>query len=282
MLGCGSRAHPRSRGENLAEQGWDAPALGSSPLTRGKPGPAPAAGPSVGLIPAHAGKTGTGRHSRRGSRAHPRSRGENERARQDAGIPWGSSPLTRGKQYDPKTGHAVGGLIPAHAGKTASRRQRSRSIGAHPRSRGENHRRRPFLVPVSGSSPLTRGKLRQRRQGHSVHGLIPAHAGKTQGGRERFPRARAHPRSRGENAGSSACGPRARGSSPLTRGKPKEKSCTGPKARLIPAHAGKTRRRLGMAPRNTAHPRSRGENEFDSQTNAHAWGSSPLTRGKPA
>ena len=30
-----------------------------------------------------------------------------------------------------------------------------------------------------------------------------------------------------------------------------------------------------------AHPRSRGENEFDTETNAHAWGSSPLTRGKP-
>ena len=50
-------AHPRSRGENLAEQGWDTYALGSSPLTRGKPGGAGLGHLRPGLIPAHAGKT---------------------------------------------------------------------------------------------------------------------------------------------------------------------------------------------------------------------------------
>ena len=50
-------AHPRSRGENLAEQGWDTYALGSSPLTRGKHRLGPVPNQPLGLIPAHSGKT---------------------------------------------------------------------------------------------------------------------------------------------------------------------------------------------------------------------------------
>ena len=53
--------------------------------------------------------------------AHPRSRGENK-----LGVPhdrWhrGSSPLTRGKLEEARADLAQSGLIPAHAGKTASR-----------------------------------------------------------------------------------------------------------------------------------------------------------------
>ena len=51
-----------------------------------------------------------------------------------------------------------------------------------------------------GSSPLTRGKLGQCDAIPRLQGLIPAHAGKTQGGCGRAPRSGAHPRSRGENA----------------------------------------------------------------------------------
>ena len=51
------RAHPRSRGENTAYMRDGHPELGSSPLTRGKPGPSCPRGGRSGLIPAHAGKT---------------------------------------------------------------------------------------------------------------------------------------------------------------------------------------------------------------------------------
>ena len=53
-------------------------------------------------------------------------------------------------------------------------------------------------------------------------------------------------------------------------------------ARLIPAHAGKTRRDVRPGNRRTAHPRSRGENNAQSVAAATGKGSSPLTRGKPA
>ena len=234
-------AHPRSRGENVdlscGHWSWS----GSSPLTRGKLHLRREAIPGHGLIPAHAGKTDSGKRSWIISRAHPRSRGENGWASRIGIRPAGSSPLTRGK---PAAGPAFGrgpGLIPAHAGKTASRRQRSRSIGAHPRSRGENLLRDRVAAAGGGSSPLTRGKPHLETARRDRRGLIPAHAGKT---RRRFRRSYvmgAHPRSRGENMTPESDARPNRGSSPLTRGKHLRHAVAGPPERLIPAHAGKTR-----------------------------------------
>ena len=50
--------------------------------------------------------------------------------------------------------------------------------------------------------------------------------------------------------------------------------------RLIPAHAGKTRRRLPTRQAEEAHPRSRGENRKAMKLLVLPRGSSPLTRGK--
>ena len=50
-------AHPRSRGENFQTLGSTVSAVGSSPLTRGKPALAGKGADDLGLIPAHAGKT---------------------------------------------------------------------------------------------------------------------------------------------------------------------------------------------------------------------------------
>ena len=131
-------AHPRSRGENQAVLGLREPTAGSSPLTRGKLIEFCHEGRGDGLIPAHAGKTLGCRRGSGASRAHPRSRGEN-----DAG------------------GHAAAvgpGLIPAHAGKTRSSGFVCVCKRAHPRSRGENLNPARFGKVLAGSSPLTRGK----------------------------------------------------------------------------------------------------------------------------
>ena len=53
-----TRAHPRSRGENAAEETAVDIHLGSSPLTRGKPDRRCGGIRKRRLIPAHAGKTG--------------------------------------------------------------------------------------------------------------------------------------------------------------------------------------------------------------------------------
>ena len=214
------RAHPRSRGENYH---FSVPLPrfgGSSPLTRGKLLSRDLLVICHRLIPAHAGKTRRRRGTRMASRAHPRSRGENQECDYDGYCPRGSSPLTRGKRH-PRRSHALRRrLIPAHAGKTKGRDYARRAWEAHPRSRGENLGRGLGRSRRSGSSPLTRGKLRALRRHCRWMRLIPAHAGKTI--------------SPGTNVFMLT------GSSPLTRGKPSPSSSHANGTRLIPAHAGKT------------------------------------------
>ena len=183
--GRGRRAaHPRSRGENLLRGDHRRDVRG--------------------LIPAHAGKTLLRLSRRRAARAHPRSRGENLQLRGLHDLHTGSSPLTRGKRLGGRRGAGTGGLIPAHAGKTASPASGLAARRAHPRSRGENSPVRSGLVAGLGSSPLTRGKRAPAPPSSSSTGLIPAHAGKTAPGRGASAGPRAHPRSRGENPSDSA------------------------------------------------------------------------------
>ena len=152
---------------------------GSSPLTRGKPGMSVRSQTVRGLIPAHAGKTLCWSLVLPFSRAHPRSRGENQFSEACVIVAMGSSPLTRGKPSIPRTGRIAEGLIPAHAGKTKSNAGIPANQRAHPRSRGENSQALAPAPTPGGSSPLTRGKLRAEDERPRREGLIPAHAGKT-------------------------------------------------------------------------------------------------------
>ena len=161
---------------------------GSSPLTRGKRVQLGKLRRRIGLIPAHAGKTTCKGPGSRGGAAHPRSRGENEGRAGVCGAAGGSSPLTRGKRREPRSGRREPGLIPAHAGKTRFLPGCHGRGRAHPRSRGENHLMPQPMVPFEGSSPLTRGKRAWALAGVSLPRLIPAHAGKT-----RRPRPRRRP-----------------------------------------------------------------------------------------
>ena len=91
--------------------------------------------------------------------AHPRSRGENPTDSKALDTLPGSSPLTRGKRTIVDDLDDVGRLIPAHAGKTASKPASAPPKPAHPRSRGENLPSPVLAAAAAGSSPLTRGKL---------------------------------------------------------------------------------------------------------------------------
>ena len=151
---------------------------------------------------------------------------------------------------------------------------------AHPRSRGENGTRSDLAYVTEGSSPLTRGKPGGPVDLEGVEGLIPAHAGKTFQAELEMIQERAHPRSRGENRERAAVRLDDVGSSPLTRGKPQALPSGQDQAGLIPAHAGKTRRRFRRSYVMGAHPRSRGENICQESNGYGNLGSSPLTRGK--
>ena len=136
------------------------------------------------------------------------------------------------------------------------------------------------MVHRCGSSPLTRGKLESCEVRQGAGRLIPAHAGKTRSKASRTVCSTAHPRSRGENAAGPVGSAVEDGSSPLTRGKPVGATRVRDGRRLIPAHAGKTRRTVARSWRRPAHPRSRGENSLFRRAREPFGGSSPLTRGK--
>ena len=229
---------------------------GSSPLMRGKPAHSVFDAPTVGLIPAHAGKTQSSSAWSGRAWAHPRSRGENlfHDERERRGL--GSSPLTRGKLDLAVIGLSEAGLIPTHAGKTRPSTSPRARFKAHPRSCGENAELEAAPILGQGSSPLTRGKPRWRCRGHPVHRLIPAHAGKTCRVPTRLPGSWAHPRSYGENAFRPLRTLVVRGSSPLIRGKRDLALRHRVPEGLIPAHAGKTVAEVRVCPVLGAHPRS--------------------------
>ena len=220
------------------------------------------------------------RASRRPSSAHPRSRGENQRARSFSTTHFGSSPLTRGKLVLNPAYSDAKRLIPAHAGKTVSAPNLPPKGTAHPRSRGENADAALPRPLRNGSSPLTRGKRSRGEKAGGGGGLIPAHAGKTPKCGQASDRLTAHPRSRGENSCDYQLISSQNGSSPLTRGKLYRFDPSACGHRLIPAHAGKTDEGVHLVAARGAHPRSRGENTDVTALPMPIAGSSPLTRGK--
>ena len=235
-------------------------AYGSSPLTRGKLVHFLSSHLLIRLIPAHAGKTRSGIPAPGRRRAHPRSRGENNRSSRQFLPVYGSSPLTRGKPLMRAVAADRIRLIPAHAGKTQAGGRPHAPGAAHPRSRGENPHAVAWKVWSGGSSPLTRGKHVAAAAWPARTRLIPAHAGKTHDLYHGCVPAGAHPRSRGENTVEAPEVADDAGSSPLTRGKRRTTRTRGASGGLIPAHAGKTMSSSSWPQHSGAHPRSRGEN----------------------
>ena len=110
--------HPRSRGEygDIVVKG--AFTKGSSPLSRGILRPSGLWSPAPRIIPALAGNTTLVADGVRAAEDHPRSRGEYPRGSKAGARRYGSSPLSRGIQYDGARRSRVTGIIPALAGNT--------------------------------------------------------------------------------------------------------------------------------------------------------------------
>ena len=191
----------------------------------------------------------------------------------------GSSPLARGTLILVTVNVEALGLIPARAGNTACWVGSFAGFGAHPRSRGEHPRDSVAVRGERGSSPLARGTREGNLNRMSVQGLIPARAGNTMRSLLALGLFRAHPRSRGEHFVLSARLLWRMGSSPLARGTPFSKTNVILVVGLIPARAGNTVSWLLVTVIWWAHPRSRGEHEFEGFAACKGRGSSPLARG---
>ena len=171
-------------------------------------------------------------------------------------------------------------LIPARAGKTSTASSGEGPCPAHPRACGENEALAADEPRQRGSSPRVRGKRAARRNRTHAPRLIPARAGKTSPQGTRVHVSRAHPRACGENKPPKPRSRRSPGSSPRVRGKPASELQQSQGAGLIPARAGKTDRRAGLARQLRAHPRACGENNLRLSSVDGPPGSSPRVRGK--
>ena len=125
-----------------------------------------------------------------------------------------------------------------------------------------------------------RGKPRIGGAARMVLRIIPAHAGQT--GRDRHSQRRQpdHPRACGANAIPTIPTTRTRGSSPRMRGKQEYTHPYGISGRIIPAHAGQTRRSRWRCCRCPDHPRACGANFAGNEAGWARAGSSPRMRGK--
>ena len=125
-----------------------------------------------------------------------------------------------------------------------------------------------------------RGKLEVKEFKSTATRIIPAHAGQTSTLGMTVVRPSDHPRACGANDDFLVQLGAMVGSSPRMRGK----RCVGrvqhPWPRIIPAHAGQTRRDISTSGRSPDHPRACGANGKISSKTMVRTGSSPRMRGK--
>ncbi len=151
------------------------------------------------------------------------------------------------------------GIIPAHAGNTFVSSLLYSSTRDHPRACGEHYICEPRAYCRRGSSPRMRGTQAPRHCQGLRPGIIPAHAGNTVSAISSLPPNRDHPRACGEHYGRYSLPTASVGSSPRMRG---TLSVYRGRARwcgIIPAHAGNTACRAGVAVQFRDHPRACGE-----------------------
>ena len=190
---------------------------------------------------------------------HPRIRGEHFSRRRGVRECWGASPHTRGAPAKTAQLGRRTGIIPAYAGSTSARWERSFSTKDHPRIRGEHGTAGALLTAATGSSPHTRGAPQPAGRRDDQHRIIPAYAGSTATRARSTPFKQDHHRIRGEHLSNIHGRHRRAGSSPHTRG---------------------ARRRSRVDDiRPPDHPRIRGEHRHRCGRLVRCLGSSPHTRG---
>ena len=131
------------------------------------------------IIPAHAGQTEALVLIRVSSSDHPRACGANVATTPRHAPPAGSSPRMRGKRRYHDMFSLQQRIIPAHAGQTPASASRRHPSPDHPRACGANSAMSANHVPLFGSSPRMRGKLRRSWARLACRRIIPAHAGQT-------------------------------------------------------------------------------------------------------
>ncbi len=273
--------HPRACGANRRLPSMCQTMIGSSTRMRGKRALVLLLGFCGRIIPAHAGQTLAFAKSSSAWPDHPRACGANWNNLVHGNYRNGSSPRMRGKLIERRERDHILRIIPAHAGQTAGTPARGRARPDHPRACGANSRFFCSCAAACGSSPRMRGKHGPSCRVRQGNRIIPAHAGQTASNSPTSNCATDHPRACGANQNQRVRSLVCSGSSPRMRGKRARRRVRRGRGRIIPAHAGQTRRYCVWSCADPDHPRACGANAGEHVGGAHAGGSSPRMRGKP-
>ena len=256
--------------------------MGSSPRVRGEEGRCEEEEADVGIIPAGAGRRGTGQGLRPADGDHPRGCGEKRSRMLLMEMSRGSSPRVRGEARMTQRTIASSGIIPAGAGRSGHETLLLGDDGDHPRGCGEKRRGRKWARRRWGSSPRVRGEVVDNQHHFDGLGIIPAGAGRRRVLGVFLVVHGDHPRGCGEKSTISMASLMRRGSSPRVRGE--EARYPGPHRPrgIIPAGAGRRSpsRCPGRARRD--HPRGCGEKCDLYPELKGKEGSSPRVRGEGA
>ena len=185
----------------------------------------------------------------------------------------------RGSQAEVTLEDGSVGIIPAHAGLTSLFLDFAAQCRDHPRACGAHHPPRHQLTFFSGSSPRMRGSHTTLFSPKTCKGIIPAHAGLTEGTGYYRDLQWDHPRACGAHRPTLSTMRAISGSSPRMRGSPLTRYIFASSRGIIPAHAGLTHRvRRDGGPRRD-HPRACGAHYRFNPVRAVRRGSSPRMRG---
>ena len=191
----------------------------------------------------------------------------------------GSSPRARGADTYNGCFPCKSGIIPARAGSRPAESSYPPNKQDHPRARGEQIRRAGRFARCLGSSPRARGAGKVVENSILLVGIIPARAGSSPNQRPARAVKRDHPRARGEQQLHVYIQGRMQGSSPRARGAVLDALMHFLAGGIIPARAGSSSRLRRHIHIFWDHPRARGEQASERQTDLRHRGSSPRARG---
>ena len=176
-------------------------------------------GATVGITPAHAGKSHGLPTAAQGGWDHPRMCGEKGNAARRCSSASGSPPRVRGKVQPAGSLHTLVGITPACAGKSSAKFLRRTSARDHPRMCGEKSVMEIIGTIAMGSPPRMRGKVVGSEELPGVVGITPAYAGKSHPACPERSRTVDHPRVCGEKNQNLEWADSVLGSPPRVRGK---------------------------------------------------------------
>ena len=174
----------------------------------------------------------------------------------------------------------LGGITPAHAGKSTYTRFKLAQREDHPRACGEKADIQVKDTPPEGSPPRMRGKACSHAHAHHERRITPAHAGKRGALFAKEDKPLDHPRACGEKLQIQVYNVQLLGSPPRMRGKGLMGNRPDVASGITPAHAGKSIFYSFLLYMLWDHPRACGEKRQNRIVGYKGKGSPPRMRGK--